>query len=88
MGSYKVDQATGQRSPFYDKSIDMWSLGCTAIELFIKTPIFPGMHDYDQMLKIQEFCGQPPIDLISNSLNRDKFFLFNYFQRCYMFKTF
>jgi len=25
----------------------MWSLGCTAIELFIKTPIFPGRYDYD-----------------------------------------
>ena len=31
----------------YDTAVDMWSLGCTAIELFIKTPIFPGRYDYD-----------------------------------------
>jgi dual specificity protein kinase YAK1 len=36
----------------YDQSIDMWSLGCTAVEMFIKNPLFPGLYDYDQMLKI------------------------------------
>jgi len=55
----------------------MWSLGCTAIELFIKTPIFPGKYDYDQFLKIMEFCGLPPNDLIHNSINRDRFFYYN-----------
>lgn len=64
--------------PAYDQSIDMWSLGCTAIELFIKTPIFPGKYDYDQLLKIMEFCGLPPQEMIFNSINRDKFFFFNH----------
>lgn len=63
--------------PMYDQSIDMWSLGCTAIELFIKTPIFPGKYDYDQLLKIMEFCGLPPDDLIHNSIHRDRFFFYN-----------
>lgn len=72
LGSFKPD-----KSPAYNQSIDMWSLGCTAIELFIKTPIFPGKHDYDQMLKIVEFCGMPPMDMIYNSVNRDRFFLYN-----------
>ena len=51
MGSFGITQS-GMRKPLYDHSIDMWSLGCTAVELFIKTPIFPGRYDYDQMLKI------------------------------------
>lgn len=37
----------GKQTPAYNQSIDMWSLGCTAIELFINTPIFPGKYDYD-----------------------------------------
>ena len=51
MGSFGITQS-GMRKPLYDHSIDMWSLGCTAVELFIKTPIFPGRYDYDQMFKI------------------------------------
>lgn len=69
----------GKTSPAYNQSIDMWSLGCTAIELFINTPIFPGKYDYDQMLKIIEFCGLPSADMIHNSINRDRFFTFDQF---------
>jgi dual specificity protein kinase YAK1 len=83
LGSFKPD-----KSPAYNQSIDMWSLGCTAIELFIKTPIFPGKHDYDQMLKIVEFCGMPPMDMIYNSVNRDKFFYYDQHQNTFHLKTF
>lgn len=84
LGSYRPDSQTNygneiKPSPAYCQSIDMWSLGCTAIELFIKTPIFPGKYDYDQMLKIMEFCGLPPISYIHYSVNRDRFFKFNPF---------
>lgn len=65
----------------------MWSLGCTAIELFIKTPIFPGKYDYDQMLKILEFCGMPPNHMVYNSINRDRFFLFDQFNQRFVFKN-
>ena len=74
--------------PAYDQSIDMWSLGCTAIELFIKTPIFPGKYDYDQLLKIMEFCGLPPQSMIFDSINRDRFFYFNVEQQRFNFKNF
>jgi hypothetical protein len=66
----------------------MWSLGCTAIELFINTPIFPGKYDYDQMLKIIEFCGLPSAEMIHNSINRDRFFTFDQFTQQYSLKTF
>ena len=55
----------------------MWSLGCTAIELFIKIPIFPGKFDYDQIYKIMQFCNYPDSNLIQFSINRDKFFKIN-----------
>ena len=77
----------GTQSPCYNESIDMWSLGCTAIELFINTPIFPGKYDYDQMLKIIEFCGLPTADMIHNSHNRDKFFTFDNFTEQIRMKT-
>jgi dual specificity protein kinase YAK1 len=87
MGCYRLNQG-GQQEPLYDASIDMWSLGCTAVELFMKMPIFPGRYDYDQMLKILEFCGLPPFEYIRNSINESKFFLYNHFSRTYIFKTF
>lgn len=71
------DTIRGKTSPAYNQSIDMWSLGCTAIELFINIPIFPGKYDYDQMLKIIEFCGMPSTEMIQNSFNRDRFFKFD-----------
>lgn len=82
--------ADGQQIPVpaYDQSIDMWSLGCTAVELFIKTPIFPGKNDYDQMLKIMEFCGLPPQEMIMTSINRDRLFFFNPEQQRFNFKSF
>ena len=62
--SYFGPQFNTHPIPLYDQSIDMWSLGCTAIEMFIKIPIFPGKYDYDQLLKILEFCGSPNQHLI------------------------
>lgn len=45
--SYFGPQFNTHPIPLYDQSIDMWSLACTAIEMFIKIPIFPGKYDYD-----------------------------------------
>lgn len=81
-------QLNGHAMPLYDQSIDMWSLACTAIEMFIKIPIFPGKYDYDQLLKILEFCGSPCQQMILNSQNRDRFFYFNPQEQRYVFKTF
>ena len=44
----------------YSASIDMWSLGCIAAELFLGLPIFPGASNYDQVVRIVETFGQPP----------------------------
>ncbi len=44
----------------YDSAIDMWSLGCVAAELFLGLPILPGVHELDQLGRIQEMIGDVP----------------------------
>jgi len=44
----------------YDSAIDMWSLGCVAAELFLGLPILPGVHELDQLGRIQEMIGDMP----------------------------
>lgn len=38
----------------YTSSIDMWSLGCIAAELFLGLPLFPGSSEYNQVGRIVE----------------------------------
>ncbi|ORY06804.1 kinase-like protein [Basidiobolus meristosporus CBS 931.73] len=44
----------------YTTSIDMWSLGCIAVELFLGLPLFPGSSEYNQLSRIVEMLGVPP----------------------------
>ncbi len=39
----------------YSSTIDMWSFGCLAYELFSGRPLFPGKSNKDQIVKIYEF---------------------------------
>lgn len=48
----------------YSSSIDMWSLGCIAVELFLGLPIFPGASNYDQVSRIVETLGLPPFHML------------------------
>ena len=43
----------------YTVSIDMWSLGCMAAELFLGLPLFPGASEHDLLvcLPCQLFTG-------------------------------
>jgi serine/threonine protein kinase len=54
----------------------MWSLGCICAELFLGIPIFPGNSEYDQLSKIIEILGIPPLHMISKAKFRDKYFVF------------
>jgi serine/threonine protein kinase len=44
----------------YDSAIDMWSMGCIAAELFLGLPILPGVHEHDQLSRINEMIGKIP----------------------------
>ena len=41
----------------YTTAIDMWSLGCIAVELFLGLPLFPGTSEYNQLTRIIEMLG-------------------------------
>ena len=41
----------------YNKSIDIWSLGCIIAELLIGEPLFPGDSEIDQLFKIFQMFG-------------------------------
>lgn len=53
---YSYIQSRFYRSPevvlgsSYNVSIDMWSLGCVAAELFLGLPLFPGSSEHDLMV--------------------------------------
>ena len=41
----------------YDKSIDIWSIGCVMAETIDGEPLFPGENDLDQLYLIQKCLG-------------------------------
>ncbi|KAJ3026858.1 UNVERIFIED_CONTAM: dual specificity protein kinase yak1 [Siphonaria sp. JEL0065] len=43
----------------YTSSIDMWSLGCIAAELYLGLPLFPGTSEYNQVSRIVDVLGMP-----------------------------
>lgn len=48
----------------YSAAIDMWSLGCIAAELFLGLPVFPGATNYDQISRIVDSLGSPPVHML------------------------
>lgn len=49
----------------YTAAIDVWSLGCIAVELFLGLPLFPGTSEYNQLTRIVDMlgCGLKPVFL-------------------------
>ena len=43
----------------YDKSADIWSIGCILAEILTGKPIFPGNSTLNQLEKIMTFTGKP-----------------------------
>lgn len=50
----------------YDSAIDIWSLGCVAVELLLGLPILPGLNEHDQLTRICEMIGNIPDWMIEN----------------------
>ncbi|PCH43614.1 kinase-like protein [Wolfiporia cocos MD-104 SS10] len=58
----------------YTAAIDMWSLGCIAVELFLGLPLFPGTSEYNQITRIVDMLGQPPQYMLDMGKQTSQFF--------------
>ncbi|SGY13742.1 BQ5605_C010g05961 [Microbotryum silenes-dioicae] len=58
----------------YSASIDMWSLGCICVELFLGLPLFPGTSEFNQITRIVEMLGMPPNHMLDKGKQTMHFF--------------
>lgn len=58
----------------YSSAIDMWSLGCIVVELFLGLPLFPGSSEYNQVSRITEMLGLPPMWMLEMGKQSGEFF--------------
>ena len=58
-----------------NEKIDVWSIGCILVELYLSTPIMPGTCSYDQLYKINTLIGDCPQYLIDCCHKRNKYFI-------------
>lgn len=58
----------------YSSAIDMWSLGCIVVELFLGLPLFPGSSEYNQVMRIVEMLGNPQNWMIEMGKQAGEFF--------------
>ncbi|TAQ86782.1 hypothetical protein B7494_g4903 [Chlorociboria aeruginascens] len=58
----------------YSSAIDMWSLGCIVVELFLGLPLFPGSSEYNQVSRIVEMLGNPPTWMLEMGKQSGEFF--------------
>jgi dual specificity protein kinase YAK1 len=61
----------------YGPEIDMWSIGCIAVELFLGEPILPGSSEFDQLGKIIKLTGNPPQYILKEGKNSRKYFTYD-----------
>ncbi|TMW66491.1 hypothetical protein Poli38472_004256 [Pythium oligandrum] len=77
---YSYIQSRFYRSPEvllgipYSGSIDLWSLGCIAVEMFLGLPLFPGVSEHDQLRLIEETLGILPQHLLRRGRHVLKFY--------------
>lgn len=58
----------------YDSKIDIWSLGCVAIEIFLGLPLFPALSERHLISLIDETVGPIPVYIAKQSPKYNNFF--------------
>lgn len=49
---------------YYDSKIDVWAIGCVLFEIITLEALFEGSDEIDQINKIHEVIGTPPMELL------------------------
>jgi len=49
---------------YYSHKMDIWAIGCVFFEIFSLSPLFPGNDEVDQVHKIHNVIGSPPIEVL------------------------
>ncbi len=49
----------------YIDIVDMWSVGCIMAELLTGQVLFPGSDHIDQLTRILQIVGTPPVDFVT-----------------------
>lgn len=63
----------------YDKSLDVWSIGCIFAELLDRKPLFPGKESSEQIELILSILGTPKIeDIYKDGRSGSKELIFKY----------
>jgi len=57
----------------YNGAIDMWSLACVCVEMYLGLPLFPGVSQHNQLSRICAMLGTPP-DVFLEGKNGTKYF--------------
>lgn len=60
----------------YDQKIDIWSLACVLVEMHTGEPLFGGLDQVDQLCRIIDVLGMPPVTMLERSPQKvfEKFF--------------
>ncbi|XP_034541984.1 homeodomain-interacting protein kinase 1-like [Notolabrus celidotus] len=80
----QVAQAIGYRAPEvilglpFTEAIDMWSLGCVLVVLYLSCHLFGSCCEYQQMRNIVDVIGQPADHLLDAGSFTHKFFNLNW----------
>ena len=50
---------------YYNYKMDVWGVGCVFFEMMSLYPLFPGTNELDQIHKIHNVLGTPPVELLN-----------------------
>ena len=57
-----------------NEKVDVWSIGCILVELYLSTPLIPGTSSFDQLYKIHTLIGEIPQYLIYDCKKLNQYF--------------
>ncbi|TEB15140.1 peptidylprolyl isomerase, partial [Perkinsus sp. BL_2016] len=63
---------------YYSYKMDIWGVGCVFFELMTLVPLFPGSDELDQINKIHNVLGTPPVEVLDMFKKQSSHMDFNF----------